>query len=58
LLSSLPTTLIAVTIALAALTLFVAALIIRRMPLLFVVACCCGCVIVDALLPGCFSFLA
>jgi hypothetical protein len=46
------TTLIAITIALAALALFVAALIIRRKLLSFVTVHHCGHVVVDALLPA------
>jgi hypothetical protein len=42
----LPTTLIAVTIALSTLALFVAAIIIRRTLSSFVIAHCCGRVVV------------
>jgi hypothetical protein len=48
--SSLPTTLIAVTIALATLALFVAAIIIRRTLLLFVIAHRLGCVVASSTL--------
>jgi hypothetical protein len=40
-----PTTLIAITIALSTLALFVAAIIIRRTLSSFVVSHCCGCVV-------------
>ncbi len=50
--SLLPTTLIAITNALAALALFVAALIIRHTLSLFIVARHCGRVVADALLPA------
>ncbi len=45
-------TLIAVTITLVAIALFVAALIFRCMLLLFVVPHRCGHVVIDALLPA------
>jgi hypothetical protein len=48
----LPATLIAVTITLATIALFVAALIIRYILLLFIIACCRGHVVVDALFPA------
>jgi hypothetical protein len=48
----LPSTLFVVTIALAALVIFVVALIIARTLLLFVIARRCGRVVVNTLLPA------
>jgi hypothetical protein len=48
----LPGTLIAITLALAALALFIVALIICRTLLLFVIAHCRGRVVLNALLPA------
>jgi hypothetical protein len=50
--SLLPVTLIAVTITLATLPLFFAAIIIRSMLLLFIDSCHRGRVVIDALLPA------
>jgi hypothetical protein len=50
--SYLPATLIAVTITLATLSLFVAAIIICHMLSLFVIACRCSQVVINSLLPA------
>jgi hypothetical protein len=56
----LPTTLATIAITLAALTLFVVALIICHMLSLFIIACCCGCIYCPSLtlplLVDCFFF--